>query len=67
MLIPRARESRVSPGQPVDGLMRGGFEIGRWLVTELIQGCASKYLIAVRVNNSAPMTSDSSSMSNVGL
>ncbi len=63
----RPAERGVAPRQPVHRLVRGGLEIRRRLVAEQIQECASRYRMAVRVNNSAPTTSDSSSMSNVGL
>ena len=64
VLAVRTGESGFPPREPMDGLVRGGFEVGGCFGGQRVQ---LKYLTAVRVNSSAPRTSDSSSMSNVGL
>src|SRR2546422_6290716 len=60
----RSGEGRLSPREPVHGLVRGGFEVGGRLGGQRVQ---LKNLMAVLVSSSAPITSDSSSISNVGL
>src|SRR2546421_8961540 len=62
-----AREGCVVPGMPVHRLMGRRLEVSRSLCAELIHAGSDRYCTAVRLNNSAPITSDSSSISNVGL
>src|SRR5207237_6635573 len=59
----RAGECGFPPREPLDRLVRGGFEGGGCFGGQLVQ---LKYLTAIRVSSSAPRTSDSSSTSNVG-
>src|SRR3989442_9565351 len=60
----RSDEGRLSPREPVDGLVRGGFEVSGRLGGQRVQ---LRYLTAVFGSRPAPATSDFSLVSNVGV
>src|SRR3989454_2385767 len=62
VLRPRSGEGRLSPREPVHGLVRGGFEVGGRLGGQRVQ---LKYLTAGLLCRSPPATNESPSLSDV--